>query len=254
MTLYEAIFKRRSIRKYKKDRISEQLLQQITMFCRRAVPLEEEIRVKTEILDNTEGNLSIKGLWKVEAPYYLVLFSEEKRGYERNAGYLLEQIVLYMAARGIGSCYLGGSRAGVSEPEGMKQVIMIAFGYPDGLLYRDPTTAKRLSFKDLCVFKEDVDDSVKTILKAARLSPSAMNSQPWRFIVYQNKIYVFLCRDLFSLPSLSVMREISLGIMISHLMLAAEEMWMELHLEIEAQISKKTYKSGEYAVTALLKA
>ena len=165
---------------------------------------------------------------------------------------MLEQIVLYMAAKGIGSCYLGGSRMGVPLMDGMRRVMVVAFGYPEGKLYRDSPLAKRLPLSELCVFKEEAGEQIKTVLKAARLAPSAMNTQPWRFIVYSNRIYIFSRKPALSVKMLDGMREISMGIMMSHIMLAAEELWLELITSTDEQYEGKNYKSGEYVATVTL--
>lgn len=253
MNLYQMIFKRRSIRKFKKEQVPEQLLKDILYFGSCVSRLHADIQIKMEIRENQDGNLPVKGLWKVEAPYYLVFYSEEKEGYMENAGYVLEPILLYMTGKGIGTCYLGNTKVAEPEPAGMKQVIAVAFGYPKTLLYRDPATAKRLPLKELCVFKEEAGEPIKNILKAVRLAPSSMNVQPWRFIVYHDKIYIFACREF--LPSIPfvTMRELSIGVMLSHLSIAAEEMWMNLKLEVEEAMDKKPYKSGAYVATAFLK-
>lgn len=47
-------------------------------------------------------------------------------------------------------------------------------------------------------------------------------------------------------------KEISIGIMLSHLMLAAEELWMELESTMDEQTAKKLYKNGEYIGTIIL--
>ena len=39
------------------------------------------------------------------------------------------------------------------------------------------------------------------------------------------------------------MREFSIGIMLSHIMLAAEELWMELQTETEEHFAAKSYKN-----------
>ncbi len=253
MNLYQMIFKRRSIRKFKKEQVPEQLLKDILYFGDNIPRLHGDIQIKLEISENMEEHLPVKGLWKVEAPYYLVLYSEEKEGYLANAGYVLEHILLYMTGKGLGTCYLGSTKIPEPGPAGMKQVIVVAFGYPKTLLYRDPATAKRLPLKELCVFKEEAGESMKNILKAVRLAPSAMNTQPWRFIVYHDKIYVFSCREFLPSSSLVSMREISTGIMLSHLTIAAEEMWINVKLEAEEAMEKKSYKSGAYVTTAFLK-
>ena len=93
---------------------------------------------------------------------------------------------------------------------------------------------------------------MKTILKAARLAPSAMNLQPWRFIVYADRIYVFAQKSRIPYVSGAGMRDFGIGIMLSHIMLAAEELWMELQTETEEQFASKTYKNGEYIATLSL--
>lgn len=253
MNLYQMIFKRRSIRKFKKEEVPGQLLKDILYFGENIPRLHGDIQIKLGISENMEEHLPVKGLWKVEAPYYLVFYSEEKEGYLANAGYVLEHVLLYMTGKGLGTCYLGNTK--VPEPglTGLKQVIVVAFGYPKTLLYRDPATAKRLPLKELCVFKEEAGESLKNILKAVRLAPSAMNTQPWRFIVYRDKIYVFSCREFLPSSSFVSMREICMGIMLAHLTIAAEEMWMNVKLEAEEAMEKKSYKSGAYVTTAFLK-
>ncbi|MEY8356165.1 nitroreductase family protein [Lachnospiraceae bacterium 54-53] len=253
MNLYQMIFKRRSIRKFKKELVPEQLLKDILYFGDCVSRLHGDIQIKLEIKENADAHLPIKGLWKVEAPYYLVLYSEEKEGYLTNAGYVLEPVLLYMTGKGLGTCYLGNARVLEPAPAGMKQVIAVAFGYPKTLLYRDPATARRLPLKELCVFKEEAGEPMKNILKAVRLAPSVMNTQPWRFIVYHDKIYIFSCREFLPSPPLVILREMSIGIMLSHLAIAAEEMWMNLKLEVEEAMDKKPYKSGAYVATAFLK-
>lgn len=253
MNLYQMIFKRRSIRKFKREQVPEQLLKDILYFGNCVLKLHPDISVKMELYENLDGHLPVKGLWKVEAPYYLAFYSEEKSGYLANAGYILEPVLLYMTGKGLGTCYLGNAKIHEEGPEGYKQVITVAFGYPKTLLYRDPATAKRLPLKELCVFKEEVGEPIKNILKAARLAPSSMNTQPWRFIVYHDRIYIFACRDFLPSSPLVSMRELCIGIMLSHLTIAAEEMWMNIKLEVDEAMAKKSYKSGTYVTTAYIK-
>ena len=94
---------------------------------------------------------------------------------------------------------------------------------------------------------------MKTILRAARLAPSAFNSQPWRFIVYSDRIYVFARKSRLPGRVAQAMREFSIGVMLSHIMLAAEELWMELETATEEQYASKTYKNGDYVATLYLR-
>ena len=40
-----------------------------------------------------------------------------------------------------------------------------------------------------------------------------------------------------------------MGIMLSHITLAAEEYWMNMETLVEEQFAKKDYKNGEYVCT-----
>lgn len=251
MNLYEAILKRRSIRKYKREVLPEQLLRQIGNFIKKAAPLYDTIRVESRILDHGRGEGDLRGLWKVEAPYYLVFFSEETDGYERNAGYILEQVVLYLTTKALGSCYLGAVKVRDLEIPGMKQVMVVAFGRPENALYREAAMAKRLPLKELCIYKEEPDEAMKTMLKAARLAPSSLNSQPWRFIVLRDRVMVFMCGEFSFKSALPSLCQFNLGIMLSHLSLAAEELWLEAEFQEDESLKKKSYKNGQYVVTVV---
>ena len=75
-------------------------------------------------------------------------------------------------------------------------------------------------------------------------------SQPWRFVVYSDRIYIFAKKSAVSpVKALSSMRDFNMGIMLSHIMLAAEELWMNMETVTEEQFLKKTYKNGEYICT-----
>ena len=68
MNLYQMIFKRRSIRKFKYEAVPEQLLKDILAFAGCVATLCPEISIKMESKENIETDLHVKGLWKVEAP------------------------------------------------------------------------------------------------------------------------------------------------------------------------------------------
>lgn len=252
MNLYEAIARRQSIRRYRWDEVPEKLRGQVLSYFDKTSRLNDRIQMEVEILDNTKKQALVHGLWKAEAPYYLVIYSETTEGFERNAGYVMEQLILYLTVKGLGSCYLGASRPRQLVKNGKKFVMLAAFGYPEGKLYRESALAKRHSLNELCMFKEEAGEQLKTILKAARLAPSAMNLQPWRFIVYSDRIYVFMQKNKMPFPVSNAMRDFDIGIMLSHIMLAAEELWMELQTETEEPFASKSYKNGEYVATLSL--
>lgn len=251
MNIYEGIYTRRSVRKYKMEALDPELLKALKRFIGNAAPLDHTSRAAFEVIENVRGTKQVRGLWKVEAPYYLAVYCEENSVSYRNAGYLSEQIVLYLTSRGIGTCYLGETRTGDGEKDGLKRLLVIAFGYPDS---QDSRTAKRSPLSELCVYKDEPGEAVKAILKAARLAPSSFNSQPWRFVVYADRIYIFAKKSaLAPLKALSAMRDFNMGIMLSHIMLTAEELWVGMETVTEEQFLKKTYKNGDYVCTVVFR-
>ena len=129
---------------------------------------------------------------------------------------------------------------------------VLAFGSPDGPLGGEAALAKRLPLTKLCSYREEPGEQIKIILKAARLAPSAMNTQPWRFVVYSGRIYVFAKNGVFERTVGRKMRELSIGCMLSHIMLAADELWMQLETRTEEQLQTKAFGNSEYIVTLLL--
>jgi hypothetical protein len=92
--------------------------------------------------------------------------------------------------------------------EGMKFVIMLAFGYPKGdQLRHDLKSFKRKSL-------EQIADRLDPRLEPARLAPSAVNSQPWFFTHDGNTIHVYCNKKGTRLDA---------GIALAHLYVANED-------------------------------
>ena len=109
-----------------------------------------------------------------------------------------------------------------------------------------------LPLEDLCVFKEVPRQWMTQMLEAARLSPSSMNSQPWRFVVYDNRIHIFSKKH--SVEKLRKWDEVNFGIMFANMMVAAEELWLDVDLIRLGDISQKNFSNNQYVLSAILKA
>ncbi len=250
MSIYEAIFNRQSVRKFRMEPLDAEILVQLRKFIANITPLDGESRLELEIHEHWNRREKIRGLWSVEAPYYLLVYCKEEQGACRNAGYVAEQAVLYLTSKEVGSCYLGETKVGAAQRDGLKRILVIGFGKPGEKLYRDSEGARRLPLSSLCVYKDEPGENLKKILKGARLAPSSFNSQPWRFVVYTDRLCVFARKDMLPrMKTLAVMRDFNMGIMLSHIMLGAEEFWMNMETVVEEQFLKKAYKNGEYICT-----
>ena len=230
--------------------IALETLDKIQNFISKLTPLDGESRVELAIHEHMGKQEKIKGMMKVRAPYYLLVYCENTEAAYRNAGYMAEQAVLYITEKDLGSCYLGESKIGKIEKNGLKQFLVIAFGNADGYLLRSEEDAHRLPLSALCVYKDEPGEAVKSIVRAARMAPSSLNSQPWRFVVYADRLYVFARKEwLWQPKQFAAMREFNIGIVLSHIMVAAEEFWINMETMTEEQFLKKNYKNGDYVCT-----
>ena len=79
MNLYEAIGCRHSVRKYTDREVTEKLRGQILSYFDKTSRLNDRIRVEAVIFDNTKKKSRCPRLWKVDAPYYLAIYSTRGR-------------------------------------------------------------------------------------------------------------------------------------------------------------------------------
>ncbi|MDY3918542.1 MAG: nitroreductase family protein [Candidatus Limivivens sp.] len=252
MTLYDAIFTRRSVRSYRMEAIDENILKSIPEFLAEIKPLFPQIRTCVRILDRVTKKEKPGGLVNVTAPYYAVLYSEKKEKSDRNAGFLMQYLSLYLESKGIGSCFLGmaSRKDPAEEAQGRSAVIVLAFGLPKNAKVRRDSEASRLSMDELCAWKEQPKTWVRQILEGARLAPSSMNSQPWRFVVYENRIHVFSRK---SLEGRSRLQELNFGIMLANVMVTAEQIWVDLDIIRLENITHMSMPKNEYVLSILMK-
>ncbi|HPA55661.1 MAG TPA: nitroreductase family protein, partial [Bacillota bacterium] len=85
---YNTIFKRKSIRKYRKEPLESSRLMELQKFMERLAPLYEDIKTETAILSEKD----IKLLLPIRSPHYIAIYSETKNGYLQNAGFMLQQL------------------------------------------------------------------------------------------------------------------------------------------------------------------
>jgi len=198
--------------------LSAESLAEIQKYADNVKPLDASIRYEFSYLcaDN------VKNLIPIKAPHYICLFSEEKEGYLMNAGYLLQQIDLYLSANNMGSCWLGMAKLSKDVPNmknGMAFVIMLAFG----------NTTEKLHRTDISEFKRKSMSSISTVagadelLEPVRLAPSASNSQPWFFSGDIKNITVSREKlNFIKAPLYGKMNQIDIGIALCHLMLSLD--------------------------------
>lgn len=197
--LYQAIFHRKSVRKYDAAPLTQESLDALKAFIAELVPLIADIKTEIKLLPQS--------VVKTNAPQSLCIYSEKKNGWRMNAGFLMEQIDLYLSANNIGACWLGMTKPAknsVQVPQGMVFVITLCFGTPAQEMHRKNITEfKRDSLNDI----SPVSD-LYHVLEPVRLAPSAINKQPWYFSGSADRIIVSRKKSLM----LDKLNQVDIGI------------------------------------------
>lgn len=235
--------------------VAAKLLEGITRFQKQLVPLSPDIFVKFEVYNNVTRRAPVKEGLRSSAPYYLACFSERKGDYLKNARCLMEQMALYLHSRGMGTCFVGSAKPDreLRGDDACGFVIMLAFGTPKGELNRKFKEARRMELSRLCVQKDNMKTMTRQLLESARLAPSSYNSQPWRFVVYEGRIHIFAKHPAIHTPFYRKWMEINMGIMMAHLLIAAEELWIDISFKSMDNISNKNISNNEYVTTLAVK-
>lgn len=179
--LYDAIFKRKSIRKFDETLLlTEEELAAIKQEIDKLIPLVDDIRVSFEIVKR-ENTTAKRG------EYCLLMYSEKKPHYLLNAGYMLEQMDLLLASCDIGVCWYALAKPQKGQVDDLDYVIMLAFGKCQPNNFR--TGISEFKRKD----REEIwkGEFNSDVIKAVRLAPSACNTQPWRVVSNNNWIKLY---------------------------------------------------------------
>ncbi len=253
MNTFDAIFVRKSVRRYQHTELETKVLESIQARFEEITGLCQGAESELLILDNKKGQCKMLGAFGIRAPYYLALYSEEFDRCMMNAGYLMEQMSLYLCSIGLGSCFVANPilSKGLQKRGSKKLMLVLAFGKAQNSCTRDRDSANRMELNKLCVFKEKPKYWMNQLLEVARLAPSSFNSQPWRFVILDNCMHVYGKKQ--KLECLKKWNEINFGILFSHMMVAAEELWIDVDLIRLEEVTHKQSLNAEYVLSAVLR-
>lgn len=218
--LFNIIYKRKSVRMYDMAPLPKEKLNEIKSFADQVTSILPGIKFMFSYLAQED----VKGMFSIKAPHYLCLYSVKKAGYLLNAGFVLQQMDLYLSFNAIGSCWLGMAKPTKGVPEqanGMEFVIMLAFGNAQESVHRkDSSEFKRKKLSEITSIQ-----GAEELLEPVRLAPSATNSQTWFFSGNTEKIIV--SREKLSFlksPIFGRLNQIDSGIALCHLWLSLKHM------------------------------
>ncbi len=176
---YDMIFKRKSFHLFRDiTPLSKNELDEIECQIAKLVPLCEDIKVSFKIVPKEQTSCK-------RGEYCILIYSEQKDNFLQNAGYLGQQLDLWLASKDIGVCWYGLAKPNELEFEGLDFIIMLAIAKTQSKYFRkDYTKCTRRPLKDIC----DGQESAENIMSIVKYAPSACNSQPW-FLSYKNNQY-----------------------------------------------------------------
>lgn len=246
MNQYEAIEIRKSVRRYSEKTVPRVLIDQILNCADKIPTVFSEKTCEIRIYSALEAERKIKGKFRVKAPYYLAVFCGKSSAALVEAGCFAQRLVLYMTTKGLGTCYQGGSKLNEGEiPAGKQLATIIAFGYAEGQSFRDVKQIRRHPLNQLCSYREIVGEDMRILLKTARLAPSAMNRQPWRFEVWKDRIAIYVMEDSILKNMLVSGQLFDIGIVLCHILEAADELWLDVGITREDELAEQRMEIAE---------
>lgn len=242
MKFTDAIYKRKSVKTFLNHEIEMDLIERIKLAIDSVVAKYEDAQMNVVVSDYCQKSFL--------APYYIGIYTDGSRHSEINAGYVLQQVVIYLTAIGIATCYQANNAVFKDKDSaGHEMTLTLAFGYPGGDMYRSKQEINRIKSDKLCVYKEKPNSEVMELLELARVSPSAYNAQPWRFVAYSNRIHVFLKKS--KIKRLAKLEYVNIGIMLANIVIGAEEQWIDIYMKEVECIREKELGNNEYILTIL---
>lgn len=219
--LYPFIYKRKAVRKFDMAGLEDAQLAMIQNRLTQLTPLYPHIKTEAFIARSEQ----VSNLLAAKAPWYLVIFSETKDGCLENVGFIYQQMDLYFSSLGLGSCWMSSAKPKAEIKSAYPFVFIIQFGKPINSPYRNIDEFKR---KPL----ETIASGTDPRLEAARLAPSAKNSQMRYFMVSEGVIHVYKTNPgLIDGKMYDHMYTIDIGIALCHLYLASLELGMTFRYE-----------------------
>ena len=245
--LYNDIFKRKSFHLFRNvgnDKIESSELEEIKKAYDGFEKLYPEIKTAIRILPAAKVN------FKRDAEYCILIYSEKKDNYLMNAGYIGEQLDLYLVHHNIGSLWFGIGKPDIPTYEGLDYVIMIAIHkVNDPALYRkDMFKSKRKALEEIW------SGDTLGVAEIARFSPSACNTQPWYVKNEDGKLTVFRYkkegkRGIMPANAVKFYNRIDIGIYLCILEICFAEQKIEFERTLYLDAADEEYsKVAEYTI------
>jgi len=242
--LYEAIFKRKSIREYDPTPLDSNRFDEVSKALQSLKPLLPNVKTEFKIISPDQVSRKLR----INAPHYIAAFSEVKDQYKVNIGFMLQQMDLYFSASGLGSCWLGIPQPTkeVTETSNLEFIILMSFGNSKETLYRTGTSEfKRKPLQEITNI-----EAADELLEPVRLAPSAVNLQNWYFTGNKKAVHAYSAKAGFLRNILGgAYYPVDMGIALYHLQLAMEHSGGKSNFVSDKSADKNPPKNLDYVAT-----
>ena len=205
---HQAIFERRSRRQFTAEPISKDIINSLNGFSSELNGSFDGVKIilimekAEEIFRGAVGSYGkIKG-----APAYAAFIGDNRDiNVQEKIGYAGESLILEATTLGLSTCWVGGffrpeivaRQINILDSESVLAVSPLGYvkekySFEEKMMSKMVASHKRKDINELCdgLPQEKWPGWVEAALEAARLAPSAVNRQPWRFTVDKNAIKV----------------------------------------------------------------
>ena len=250
----KAIESRYSVRTYSSKAVDGKTLEKLGDYaCSLSNPFGPRVRVQF-IEKESSANSEKLGTYGVikGAGLFMGVTVEDKPYAMEALGYDFERLVLFSASLGLGTCWLGGTfnRSAFAEAMEIKEgelfPILSPLGYAAGkksitekLMRRGVKADSRADWSELFFdgdfsspLSKDSAGDYALALEMVRLAPSAVNKQPWRLLVQDDRVDFYKKGPSLELGSVDMQR-IDMGIAMCHFDLAAQSIGLSGRFEIK---------------------
>lgn len=223
----------KSVREYKTTPIDKKAMNEIKNYAKASRKLISDIAVAVEIMENSQvfnkldGVAGYKG-HMIDAPCYIIIFSEVKDRYIENSGCIGEDIILKANELGVDACWITFKDSNeikvkleISTNKEVTAIIALGYNASTDKKVVNPTktgqnysksnldvvssnTSYRLGVEEVVYIKEWGKNATieqleeRAVLDAfhyARMAPSTLNRQPWRFILDDGIVVLAVRKD-----------------------------------------------------------
>ena len=231
---YESIRRRKSRRRYTNQTPSRDILDRLGRVCQDFCPFPE---ARAVLVEKTVDNVfkGIHGSYGriTGAPCYLAFLGDMKSPrVQESVGYTGEGLILEATSLGLATCWVGGyfypEKVGRDfSPEPDERVLAItpvgesteSYSFAEKIMTGFVRSHRRKNLSELVEGRID-QPWMTEALEAARLAPSAVNRQPWRFRIRDGSIDISVDDQL---DSYKISKRLDCGIAMLHLELGARK-------------------------------